>query len=61
MHALKNIFCFTKNVENDSKLKFNFGQFKYYGYYDFVLIKADNLKTKLEKKKYIVQNNEILH
>ena len=57
---LRTFFVLPEKVENDSKLKFNFGKFKYCGYYDFVLIRADNLKPQLEtKKRYIVQNNEI--
>ena len=56
----RTFFVLPEKIENESKLTFNFGKFKYCGYYDFVLIRADNLKPQLEtKKRYIVQNDEI--
>ena len=56
----RTFFVLPDKIENEDKMIFNFGKFKYCGYYDFVLIRADNLRPKLETKgRYIVQNNEI--
>ena len=56
----RTFFVLPDKIENETKMIFNFGKFKYCGYYDFVLIRADNLRPKLETKgRYIVQNNEI--
>ena len=57
----RTFFVLPDKIENEDKMIFNFGKFKYCGYYDFVLIRADNLRPKLETKgRYIVQNNEII-
>ena len=56
----RTFFVLPDKIENEDKMIFNFGKFKFCGYYDFVLIRADNLRPKLETKgRYIVQNNEI--
>ena len=56
----RTFFVLPDKIENEDKMIFNLGKFKYCGYYDFVLIRADNLRPKLETKgRYIVQNNEI--
>ena len=59
---LRTFFVLPDKIENEDKMIFNFGKFKYCGYYDFVLIRADNLRPQLETKgRYIVQNNEIIN
>ena len=56
----RTFFVQPSKVENEDKMIFNFGKFKYCGYYDYVLIRADNLRPQLETKgRYIIQNNEI--
>ena len=50
----------TNNLDEENNLIFNLGEFKYCGYYDYVLIKSDNFKPQLDTKgRYIVQNNDI--
>ena len=57
----RTFFVQPDKIENEDKMIFNFGKFKYCGYYDYVLIRADNLRPQLETKgRYIVQNNEII-
>ena len=56
----RTFFVLPDKIENEGKMIFNFGKFKYCGYYDYVLIRSDNLRPQLETKgRYIVQNNEI--
>ena len=58
---LRTFFVLPDKIENEGKMIFNFGKFKFCGYYDYVLIRADNLRPQLETKgRYIVQNNEII-
>ena len=39
---------------------FDFGKFRFCGYYDYVLIRADSLRPQLKTKgRFIVQNDEI--
>ena len=57
---IRTFFVLPQKIDGDNKMVFNFGKYKYCGYYDFVLIRADNLRPQLETKgRYIVQNNEI--
>ena len=56
----RTFFVLPEKIEGEGKMIFNFGKFKYCGYYDYVLIRSDNLRPQLETKgRYIVQNNEI--
>ena len=56
----RTFFILPDRIACEDKIIFNLGKFKYCGFYDYVLIRADNLRPQLETKgRFIVQNNEI--